>query len=255
VRSVRRCQVRSFEVVVAQVGGARGEPVVFGGVPAEADRRQRRLRGLLHRLGATPRTPATIPSDGADGPRALGEAACAGPTRHVLDCFHLAMRIRHVAQAAKGWPADTRASAKTARGWPTRSSGSAGASGTARCGAPSATSGRRWRGLRTGRKRRHPPLKVAALLRGLETYVSGQADLIIDYATARRDGEPISTASTEGTVQWLLHRRMGANQQMRWSPRGAHRMLQVRTALANGTLAEDHVAAEPWARRPFRPAA
>ena len=72
---------------------------------------------------------------------------------------------------------------------------------------------------------------------------------------ARRSGEPISTATTEGTVQWLLHRRMGANQQMRWSPRGAHRMLQVRTAVANGTLADDHAAAERWVRRPFRPAA
>jgi hypothetical protein len=96
---------------------------------------------------------------------------------------------------------------------------------------------------------------VTALLRGLETYVSGQADLIIDYATARRNDEPISTAATESTVQWLLHRRMGANQQMRWSPRGAHCMLKVRTAVANDTFAEDHVAAEPWARRPFRPAA
>ncbi len=86
--------------------------------------------------------------------------------------------------------------------------------------------------------------KVAALLRGLETYVSGQADLIIDYAKARRSGEPISTAATESTVQWLLHRRMGANQHMRWSPRGAHRMLKVRTAVANGILAADHAAAE-----------
>ena len=56
-------------------------------------------------------------------------------------------------------------------------------------------------------------------------------------------------------MQWLLHRRMGANQQMRWSPRGAHRMLKVRTAVANGILAADHAAAERWARRPFRPAA
>jgi hypothetical protein len=97
--------------------------------------------------------------------------------------------------------------------------------------------------------------RVAASLRGLETYVSGQTNVIIDYATARRDGDPISTATTESTVQWLLHRRMGADQQMRWSPRGAHRMLKVRTAVANGTLADDHAAAERWARRPFRPAA
>ena len=44
-------------------------------------------------------------------------------------------------------------------------------------------------------------LKVARLLRELETYVCGQSDIIIDYATARRRKEPISTAVTESTVQ------------------------------------------------------
>ena len=166
------------------------------------------------------------------------------------------MRIQHVAQAAKGWPAGMPAD---------RKEGARLADAVERV---------RWR-LWHGQVRRALDLiretlarldgmaeaapaaaaKVAGSLRGLETYVSGQAGLIIDYATARRDGEPISTATTEGTVQWLLHRRMGANQQMRWSPRGAHRMLKVRTAVANGTLADDHVAAERWARRPFRRAA
>jgi hypothetical protein len=56
---------------------------------------------------------------------------------------------------------------------------------------------------------------VAPLLGELETYVSGQSDIIIDYATVRRCEEPISTAITESTVQWLLHRRMNAQQQMR----------------------------------------
>ena len=36
--------------------------------------------------------------------RSLGEAACVGPTCHVLDWLHLAMRIHHVAQAVKRWP-------------------------------------------------------------------------------------------------------------------------------------------------------
>jgi len=43
-------------------------------------------------------------------------------------------------------------------------------------------------------------------------------------------------ATTESTVQRLLHRRMSANQPMRWSPRGAHLMLKVRTAVVNGTF-------------------
>ena len=97
--------------------------------------------------------------------------------------------------------------------------------------------------------------KVARLLLALETYVCGQSDIIIDYATARRQDEPISTAITESTVQWLLHRRMNAQQHMRWSPRGAHLMLKVRTSVVNGTFERDHAVAERWARRPFRRAA
>ena len=97
--------------------------------------------------------------------------------------------------------------------------------------------------------------KVTRLLGELETYVCGQSDIIIDYATARRREEPISTAVTESTVQWLLHRRMNAQQQMRWTPRGAHLMLKVRCAVMNGTLEHDHAVAEGRARRPFRRAA
>ena len=104
MKSVHSYRVRSFEVFVAQFSNDAGERTVFSSVPAEADRQQQQLRRVLHRLGATPRTSVTILSDGADGPRSLGEAASVGSTHHVLDCFHLSMRIQHVAQAAKGWP-------------------------------------------------------------------------------------------------------------------------------------------------------
>ena len=83
VRSVRSYQVRSFEVMLAQVSNDDGKQVVFSSMPAEADRQRDQLRGVLHGLGATPGTPVTILSDGAEGPRSLGEAACVGPTRHV----------------------------------------------------------------------------------------------------------------------------------------------------------------------------
>jgi hypothetical protein len=52
--------------------------------------------------------------------------------------------------------------------------------------------------------------KLAKALIALESYVSGLADLIIDHASARLDDEPFSTSSTEGAVQWLLHRRIGS---------------------------------------------
>jgi hypothetical protein len=97
--------------------------------------------------------------------------------------------------------------------------------------------------------------RVARLLGDLETYVSGQSNIIINYATARRREEPISTAITESTVQWLLHRRMNAQQQMRWSPWGVQLMLKVRTSVTNGTRERDHAIAGRWTRRPFRRAA
>ena len=43
-------------------------------------------------------------------------------------------------------------------------------------------------------------LKVTRLPGELETYVCGQSDIIIDYATARRREEPISTGSPK--AQW-----------------------------------------------------
>jgi hypothetical protein len=260
VKAVRSYQGRSFEVFVAQVSNDDGKQVVFSSMPAEADRQTLQLRGVLHDLGATSRTPVTVLSDGADGPRALGEAASVGPTHHVLDWFHLSMRIQHVAQSVKGWPD---ASAED------RQEG-------ARL-ADIVDQHIRWR-LWHGQVQRALDLigdtlepleiianvespvaasaaKVAGALRRLETYVSGQSDLIIDYAMARRSDEPISTATTESAVQWLLHRRMDASQQMRWSPRGAHLMLEVRTSVMNGTLNKDYAIAERWARRPFQNAA
>jgi hypothetical protein len=259
VRSVRSYQIRSFEVMLAQVSNDDGKQVVFSSMPAEADRQRDQLRGVLHGLGATPATPITILSDGAEGSRSLGEAACVGATHHVLDWFHLSMRIQHVAQASMSWPA---ASAED------RKAGASLAETIDRI------KWRLWHGqvrrgldliaetvalLETKAETPSPAapvaLKVIRLLGELETYVCGQSDIIIDYATARRREEPISTAVTESTVQWLVHRRMNAQQQMRWTPRGAHLMLKVRCAVMNGTLQHDHAVAEGRARRPFRRAA
>ena len=261
VRSVRSYQARSFEVIVAQASNDNGGHVVFASVPAEADHEAQQLRGALHDLGATKTTPMTILSDGAEGPRGLGQMAAVGPTYHVLDWFHLGMHIQHVAQTAKGWPDATAEECPEG----------------ARL-VDVVEEHIRWR-LWHGQVQRALDLigetlgpldaaandttspvaaaaeKVAGQLRSLETYVAGHAEIIIDYATARRLELPISTATTESTVQWLLHRRMNANQQMRWSPRGAHLMLKVRTAVMNGTFDRDYAAAEWRAKRPYRRAA
>ena len=258
VRTARGHQGRTFEVMAAQVSNDDGEPVLFSGAPREADQQYTQLNGVLSGLGMTADTEVTILSDGADGPRSLGEAASTGTVFHELDWFHVAMRVQHAAQCASGWPSATvRARRDGAR-------------------FADAVEHIRWR-LRHGQTVRALDLiqrtiaavaakatgktavarsaaKLTKALITLETYVSGLADLIIDYASARLDDEPFSTSPTKSAVQWLLHRRMGAQQQMRWSPRGAHLMLQVRTAIFNATFDTDH--RDVWRRcRSFRKAA
>src|SRR5260370_30033589 len=108
VKSIRSYQARSFEVLVAHAENDQGRQRLFSTVSVEADREREQLGAVVRELDATPATPVTVLTDGAAGPRSLGEAASRGPTRHVLDWFHLSMRIQHVAQSAKSWPNDTK---------------------------------------------------------------------------------------------------------------------------------------------------
>jgi len=255
VKSIRSYQMRSFEILLADASNDRGQRQLFSSVAVEADRERQQLETVLRNLGATPETPTTLLTDGAEGPRSLGEAASPGPTRHVLDWFHLAMRVQHVAQ--------------TVRGWPCAAAGKDRQSGVLFADMVERVRWRLWHGQvqraldltgeiletlgtsRRGLMDRYAD-RLERVLQELETYVAGHSDSIINYAAARRSAEPISTATTESAVQRLIQRRMNAKQQMRWSPKGAHLMLKVRTAVMNATFERDHVTAERWANRPYR---
>ena len=52
-------------------------------------------------------------------------------------------------------------------------------------------------------------------------------------------GETISTAFAESTINQVVSKRMVKKQQMRWSQKGAHLLLQVRTRVLNGELRDE----------------
>ena len=58
----------------------------------------------------------------------------------------------------------------------------------------------------------------------------------MDYGARHRARLRVGTALTEGTADVLVNRRMAKSQRMRWSRRGADRLLQVRWAVYDGTL-------------------
>jgi hypothetical protein len=78
--------------------------------------------------------------------------------------------------------------------------------------------------------------KLWTALHALDGYLTGQSNWLVNYAERNRAGLRVGTAITEGTANFLVNRRMNKCQQMRWSPRGADLLLQVRCAVYNGTL-------------------
>ena len=58
----------------------------------------------------------------------------------------------------------------------------------------------------------------------------------LNYGGRWRYGERISTAFVESTVNQVISKRMVKRQQMRWSPRGAHLLLQGRTRVLHEEL-------------------
>jgi len=67
-------------------------------------------------------------------------------------------------------------------------------------------------------------------------YIAANKPFIPNYGDRYRHGETISTAFAESTVNQVVSRRMVKQQQMRWTQRGAHLLLQVRTQVLNDDL-------------------
>ncbi len=76
--------------------------------------------------------------------------------------------------------------------------------------------------------------RLVARCTELQAYIETNESTLIDYGQRYRAGKPISTSRAEGTVNQLVSARMNKRQQMRWSPQGAHRVLQVRAAVLDG---------------------
>ena len=67
-------------------------------------------------------------------------------------------------------------------------------------------------------------------------YIESNQNFIPNYGDRYRYGEVISTSFVESTVNEVISKRMVKKQQMRWTKEGAHRMIQVRTSMLNGEL-------------------
>jgi hypothetical protein len=232
---------RHLEVRIGNVETATGCRQVFGAVARTDTDLAGLIRGNLDAVGRTKDTVLAAFTDGCPGlRRILLDAGIDGLP--ILDWFHLAVRLQHLTQVAGGLPSDDpeRAAAKAViaeeierlrwRLW----------NGKARDAGISLDRIRavmhHFRGEADGRRSVAPSRKLWTALRALNDYLTGRSDRLVNYAERHRAGQRVGTALTEGTANFLVNRRMAKSQQMRWSRRGADRLLQVRCAVYNGTL-------------------
>jgi hypothetical protein len=74
------------------------------------------------------------------------------------------------------------------------------------------------------------------LLRGIEelhTYIQRNQAFIPNYGERYRNGERIASGFVESAVNQVVSKRMTKRQQMQWTQRGAHLLLQIRTRVLN----------------------
>jgi hypothetical protein len=79
----------------------------------------------------------------------------------------------------------------------------------------------------------------AARLTEFTGYIRANTAFICNYGERHRCGEAVSSAMAESAVNQIISARMVKKQQMRWTPQGAHLLLQLRTRVLNGDLADD----------------
>jgi hypothetical protein len=78
--------------------------------------------------------------------------------------------------------------------------------------------------------------RLVKALSTLRTYIVNNRHLIPNYGERYHNGEAISTGFVESTVNEVVSKRFCKKQQMQWSKKGAHLLLQTRVRTLNGEL-------------------
>lgn len=223
-----------FEVIAGKSMPAVGPAKSFGFVQTYDRKPKRRLFEVLKSQGMQPNQQVTFLTDGGEDVRDL-PLYLNPQAEHLLDWFHVTMRITLMGQLAKGVR-----------------------SHNPKLAAELAEELERlkwylWHGnvflalqtidyLQLDVDNEDPSPEQQKLSKAVTEfggYIRANGAWIPNYGERYRSGEAISSAFVESAVNQVVSKRMVKKQQMRWTPRGAHLLLQVRTRVLNDDLAND----------------
>jgi hypothetical protein len=204
----------------------------FGFVQTLDTKPKRRLYEVLHSQGLQMNQDVTFLSDGNDTLRAL-QLEMSPKATHILDWFHLTMKLTVLEQYGKGLVHCEAALGEEVREKIARLKWSL------------------WHGQVDKALGKIDDLAssiepfnetyagfnhLVKALSELRTYIVNNRHLIPNYGERYRKGEAIATGFVESTVNEVVSKRFCKKQQMQWSKEGAHLLLQTRVQTLNGEL-------------------
>jgi hypothetical protein len=208
----------------------------FAFVQTYDDKPKRRLFELLRSQGMQANQQIEFLSDGGETIRDL-QRYLSPEAEHLLDWFHLTMRLTTMTQTAKGLPAmlgeeevlplrDEVMRQLARLKWSLWHGNVFQALKVLRVVEFDLEGAVYENGDATARK-------LYKAVREFSTYIDRNQGYIPNYGERYRNGERISTGFVESTVNQVISKRMEKKQQMRWTQRGAHLLLQIRTRVLN----------------------
>jgi hypothetical protein len=235
-----------FEVIAGKAVPAHGRSTCFGYVQTYDTKPKRRLFEVLKSQGMQDNQQVTFLTDGGEDIRDL-PCYLNPQAEHLLDWFHITMRITVMTNMAKSLSPpspdpDQELAAETATKLITEIRADLERLKRFLWHGNVVRALQTADGIAIDLETLNPngePSKLLTAVREFDGYLRANAGRIPNYGERRRAGEAISTAFTESTVNQVISKRMVKKQQMRWTPRGAHLLLQVRTRVLNDQLAAD----------------
>jgi hypothetical protein len=257
VKHRERLIARQFQVTAGRVerNGKLGARFVF--VSSNPGWTESFFDGFLLQQGMKRNTVMRVVTDGDDGLRNFVQRSTPRPMDSQLDWFHLGMRLELLRKAvlmpvtyqeylddpeAFG-PMQRRVSRLRSALWRGRSWQALLQFAWLRKDID------RWAAEHPGRCAQSVQ-RARQVIKEFRYYVCGNRRSLPDFAKQRAAGHRISTAHVESVMNHLVNHRLSKKQQMRWSPAGAHYLLQVRAELLNGTLLDGYRMANPRFRGP-----
>lgn len=238
-----------FEVIAGKSVGAEGNFKCFAFVNQHDPKPKRRLHEVLKGQGLQMNQRVVFLSDGGDTVRSL-PTYLSPESEHYLDWFHITMRLTVLGQMAKGLERESNSTAERTEQQQSEGPQEGPTAGEIQKQLESVKwylwHGNVYAALRTvqdlredlkaGPKRSEIQGKLGKAVREFEGYITNNRESIPNYGDRYRHGETISTAFVESAVNQIVSKRFVKKQQMRWSERGAHLLLQIRTRVLNDEL-------------------